>query len=141
MATSISKPKVALLSETVLVVEGDVLARIVICEYLRHCGYRVIEAVNCDEALILLQHPTASIDIVLTDIKATGAIDGFALTQWIRQNKPDIDVVIAGSTAKAADAAANLCESGPMLARPYEPQLVVDRIKRLRALRSRRRLG
>jgi CheY-like chemotaxis protein len=141
MATSTSKPKVALFSETVLVVEGDVLARIVICEYLRHCGYRVIEAVNCDEALILLQHTTLSVDVVLTDIKATGAIDGFALTQWIRQNKPTIDVIMAGGTAKAADAAANLCETGPMLAKPYEPQVIVDRIKRLRALRSRRKIG
>jgi CheY-like chemotaxis protein len=141
MATSTSQPKIALYSETVLVVEGDVLARIVLCEYLRHCGYRVLEAVNSDEALTLLQQPTISIDVVLTDINIAGALDGFALTQWIRQNKPQTDVIIAGSAAKAADAAANLCETGPMLARPYEPQVVLDRIKRLRALRSRRKQG
>ena len=44
MPTSNRKPKVAVSTETVLVVEDDVLVRIVICEYLRHCGYRVLEA-------------------------------------------------------------------------------------------------
>ena len=140
MATNKRKPKADVLGETVLVVEGDVLVRIVICEYLRHCGYKVLEAVNADEALVLLQQPSLTIDVVLTDMMATGAVDGFGLTQWVRKNKPTIDVIISGSVAKTADAAANLCETGPMLAKPYEPQIVLDRIKRLRALRSRRRL-
>ena len=115
------------------------LVRIVICEYLRHCGYRVLEAVNTDEALVLLREPTVVIDVVLTAIKAPGAIDGFGLAQWIRQELPGIDVVLAGNVVKAADAAANLCETGPTLARPYDPQHVVERIRRLRGLRKRRK--
>lgn len=141
MATSSRKAKVAVTTETILVVEGDVLARIVICEYLRQCGYRVIEAVSTDEALVVLQQPSVEIDIVLTEVTSRGAMTGFALTQWVRANKPQIDVIMAGSVARAADAAANLCETGPLLAKPYEPRLVVDRIKRLRALRSRRKRG
>jgi len=139
MEISTRKPKIALPTETVLVVESDVLLRIVICEYLRHCGYRVIEAVNSDEALTLLQEPTVVTDIVLTAIKLPGSLDGFALGQWIRQNRPGIDLVLAGNAVRAADAAANLCETGPTLSRPYDPQLVVDRIRRLRAMRSRRK--
>src|SRR4051794_39937856 len=30
--------------DTTLIVDGDVIARTVIADYLRHCGYRVIEA-------------------------------------------------------------------------------------------------
>ena len=40
--------------ETVLVIDDEVIARMVISEYLRHCGYRVIEAANSDEALAVL---------------------------------------------------------------------------------------
>jgi hypothetical protein len=40
--------------ETVLVVDDEVVARMVISEYSRHCGYRVIEAANSDEALAVL---------------------------------------------------------------------------------------
>ena len=37
-------------TETVLVIDGDALVRIPICQYLRDCGYRVLEAANADEA-------------------------------------------------------------------------------------------
>ena len=40
-------------------------ARMVISEYLRDCGYKVIEAANTDEALILLQHLERDVDAVL----------------------------------------------------------------------------
>lgn len=141
MAASRPNPKVTEPIETVLVVEGDVLARVVICEYLRHCGYRVLEAVNADEAIILLSQANVAIDAVLTNVKVDGAMNGFALTQWVRANKPGVDVIMVGSPAGAADAAANLCETGPTLAKPYDPQLVVDRIRRLRALRLRKSSG
>ena len=36
--------------ETILVVEDDVLVRMPIAQYLRDCGYKVIEAANADEA-------------------------------------------------------------------------------------------
>jgi len=39
--------------------------------------------------------------------------------------------------ARAADAAAELCEQGPMLSKPYEPQAVGEWIKRLLAERDR----
>jgi CheY-like chemotaxis protein len=42
-------------TETVLVVEDEVLIRMVISTYLRDCGYRVIEAANADEAILVLQ--------------------------------------------------------------------------------------
>jgi DNA-binding response OmpR family regulator len=139
MSTSARKPKVTAVTETVLVVEDDVLVRITICEYLRHCGYRVIEAVNADEAMTLLREPTVAIDTVLAAVKIPGAMDGFALGQWIRQNRPNVDLILAGNVVRAADAAANLCETGPTLSRPYDPQMVVERIRRLRALRNRRK--
>jgi CheY-like chemotaxis protein len=41
--------------ETILVVEDEVLIRMAVSAYLRHCGYRVLEAANSDEALVILQ--------------------------------------------------------------------------------------
>jgi len=40
--------------------------------------------------------------------------------------------------ARAADAAGDLCESGPV-PKPYEPQMAADRIRQLMALRSARK--
>jgi CheY-like chemotaxis protein len=121
----------------VLIVDGDILSRHAIADYLRHCGYKVVEAVSTDEAMTALGDPELAVDIILCDIAAIGTQTGFELANWVRQNHPELEVRIAGSLAGAVDTAADLCESGPHLARPYEPQTVVDYIKRLRAARDR----
>jgi CheY-like chemotaxis protein len=123
-------------TETVLVVEDEVLIRMVIAEYLRHCGFKVIEAVNADEALLILQESELQVDVVFSDVEMPGSMDGFALAKWIRANRPGTDVILAGSPSRAAHAAGNLCENGPAMSKPYEPQVVLDRIRRLLARRA-----
>jgi CheY-like chemotaxis protein len=123
--------------ETVLVVEDEVLIRLVISEYLRDCGYRVIEAASADEALIVLDQADLVIDIVLSDVEMPGSMDGFGLARWIRTHRKGLEVILVGNSQRAAEAAAELCEAGPDLAKPYEPQIAVDRIRQLLAKRKR----
>lgn len=125
--------------DTVLVVEDEVLIRMVISEYLRDCGYRVIEAASADEALLVLQQTDLKVDVVLSDVEMPGSMDGFGLAQWVRQHRKDLDIILVGNAARAADAAADLCESAPTLGKPYEPQAVVGRIRRLLADRASRK--
>jgi CheY-like chemotaxis protein len=122
------------IGETVLVVEDEVLLRLVIAEYLRDCGYRVIEAADADEAVLVLKHPDLVVDVLFSDIEMPGSMDGFALAQWTRSTRPGLEVVLTGTVPRAVNAAANLCEEGP-LPKPYEPQSVHDRIRRLLAAR------
>jgi CheY-like chemotaxis protein len=121
----------------VLIVDGDILSRHALADYLRHCGYSVVEAAHTDEALIALEEVALKVDVILCDVGAVGTQSAFELSNWVRRNRPELEVRLAGSTANAADAAADLCENGPHLARPYEPQSVVDYINRLRAGRRR----
>jgi CheY-like chemotaxis protein len=118
-------------AEMILVVEDEVLIRMVISEYLRECGFKVIEAANADEAIIILEQANLKIDIVFSDIEMPGSMDGFGLSRWLRHNKPELKVILAGTVTRAANAAADLCDEGPTLAKPYEPRAVVDRIRRL----------
>lgn len=117
--------------QTLLVVDGEVLVRFPICSYLRQCGFKVIEAVNAEEAIQILTEPALSVDLVMSDVDLPGPMDGFALAQWIRREKPGLPVILAGTLARATHAAADLCASGPMLAKPYDAQILLDRIKRL----------
>jgi CheY-like chemotaxis protein len=121
--------------ETILVVEDEVFARMVISEYLRHCGYKVIEAASADEALTILKHTEIKIDVLFTVVQLPGSVDGFGLATWVRKNRPDLDVVLTGTLPGAVKSAAELCDDGP-LPKPYEPRLVADRIRRLRAARA-----
>lgn len=121
---------------SVLIVDGDILSRHAISDYLRHCGYAVVEAATTDEATTALGDETLQVDVILCDVGAVGAQSGFELVNWVRAHRPELEVRLAGNVASTADAAADLCESGPQLARPYEPQSVVDYITRLRASRK-----
>jgi len=121
--------------ETVLVVEDDVLIRMPIAQYLRDCGYRVIEAVNADEAMIVLLQREINVDIVFSDIEMPGSVDGFGLAKWIRENRSGMDVILAGTPPRSVEAARDLCEEGS-LPKPYDAQVVHNRIRRLLAARK-----
>jgi DNA-binding response OmpR family regulator len=124
--------------ETVMVVDADVLVRMTIAAYLRDCGYRVVEAADADEAKAVLNDADLPLGAVLADVALPGPMDGFGLARWIRQHREGVQVLLAGTPGRAAGHAADLCEEGPELARPYEPQSVVDRIRRLLAQRDAR---
>jgi DNA-binding NtrC family response regulator len=122
--------------QTVLVVDDEVLVRMAIAAYLRDCGYRVVEAANAEEAKLVIEHDEeGAVSVVLSSLVVDGDQGGFVLARWIRDHRPGCQVVLAGSPARAAQAAGDICEQGPMLRKPYEPQLVLDRIRRLLARR------
>lgn len=97
----------------------------------------MVEAASTDEAMIALSEPALGIDIILCDVAAIGAPSGFELARWVRDNRPGLEVRLAGSLDAVARTAADLCQTGPHLARPYEPDAVVDYVKQLRATRER----
>jgi CheY-like chemotaxis protein len=104
--------------EVVLVVEDEVLIRMTIAQYLRDCGYKVIEAASADEAMAVLQHAETRMDVVFSDIEMPGSVDGFGLSKWIRVHRPGLDVILAGTVPRAVTAASELCEQGPV-PKPY----------------------
>ena len=121
--------------ETILIVEDDVLVRMPIAQYLRDCGFKVIEAADADGAMTVLLHRETSVDLVFSDIEMPGSLDGFGLAKWIRENRPGLDVLLAGTVPRAVESAETLCEQGPV-AKPYEAQVVHNHIRRLLAARK-----
>jgi CheY-like chemotaxis protein len=124
-------------ADVVLVVEGDVLARLAIAGYLRHCGYAVIEAASADEAMTILGRSDIAVDIVFCAVESGGSTDGFGLAKWVRAARPGLQIILAGTAERAAEKAGDLCEEGPHLKKPYESQQVVDWIKKLRNLKPK----
>ena len=122
----------------VLLADGDVLIRMPIASYLRDCGYRVIEAANGDEAIVVLIQRSIKVDVLLADVELPGKVNGFGLARWVRERRPAVKVILASSEKRAVEAASELCDEGPFQKRPYEPQAVEDYIRRLLAKRLRR---
>jgi DNA-binding NtrC family response regulator len=113
----------------ILVVEDEVLIRLVIADYLRECGFKVYEAGTAEEAIEVLVSDQASVDLIFSDVRLPGEMNGFALAQWARTNRPGLPVVLTSGDSKKSEAAKELCENEPFFAKPYDVQLVVGQIR------------
>ena len=122
-------------SSTILLVEGDILLRHPLAEYLRECGFKVFEAATGLEAQTMLAARETNVEVVLADMATDGS--GFELREWVKAQNLGIDVILAGSLEKAIDKAGTLCREGPALAKPYQHHLVLDDIRRSLAKRER----
>ena len=111
---------------TVLVLEPEILVRMIIADYLRDCGFKVFEGVTADDVVAVLESGQ-KIDIIFAEVQLGGRMDGFGLAQWVRDKQPDTDVILTSGIARAADKAGDLCDEGP-LEKPYHPQEVLRRI-------------
>lgn len=121
------KPRV----DTILAVDDEVLVRMVVADHLRDCGFRVVEAGNGREAIAILESDRA-IDLVFSDIQMP-EVSGFELAQWIRRERPEVRIILTSGGVKAAEAASELCENGPLMTKPYELDDVVRRVRALLA--------
>jgi DNA-binding response OmpR family regulator len=126
--------------DSVLVVEPDLIVRQPLAEYLRECGYKVFEAVDADEATTILTDDAIVVDVVLCDVNSLGSVDGFGLARWVRAKGLPCKMILAGSAESAAQKAGDLCEDGPLLSKPYDHGVLLDRIRRLLARRDRGRV-
>lgn len=101
----------------VLIAEDDVLVRFTTAEILRDAGYVVLEAVDASEAIALIStgHP---LDLVLSDVRMPGEMDGVALSHAIKGLRPHLPIVMVSShlepdTVHGGDA---------FLSKPYQPE-------------------
>jgi CheY-like chemotaxis protein len=84
--------------KTILVVDDETLVRTMVAEPLRDEGYKVIEAINGDEALTILRSGE-HVDLVLTDMRMHGTVDGAMLARLIRTEFPYTRVILVSSIA------------------------------------------
>ncbi|MBV9755791.1 MAG: response regulator [Alphaproteobacteria bacterium] len=122
---------------TILLFEDDVLVRMPLADYLRDCGYRVLEAGHLAEAQTLLG-ARVRVDLVFARVKPGSNHNGFMLASWVRQHHPNMKVLLSSGIAKATEQAGDLCAKGPHPAMPSEHGQVLRRIQNL--LRQARRV-
>jgi PAS domain S-box-containing protein len=113
-------------NETVLLVEDNPEVREVAGMLLDQLGYRVCPVQSASAAWQLLESGEA-IDLVFTDIVMPGELDGLALAYRIKEEYPDIAVLLTSGYAKAA----NTLEAGfPVLHKPYQLPTLAEAIRR-----------
>jgi two-component system, response regulator PdtaR len=115
------------LSHTVLVVEDELIVRMTIAEYLRDEGYHVIEASNADQALDVLKNG-AKVDVLFSDVRMPGSIDGCGLARHVRTHWPKLPVILTSGYSEELLTARSVSED-IVVPKPYRPQAIVTTIK------------
>jgi CheY-like chemotaxis protein len=86
----------------IMVLESDVIVRTEIAEFLRECGYKVIEGITANDLWIIID-AKAELDVVFSEVNLPGETDGFTVARRIRQTYPEIDIILTSSVEGAAE--------------------------------------
>jgi CheY-like chemotaxis protein len=103
---------------TILVVEDEWLLREMIVEHLHAAGWNVIEAENGEDALACLENG-AEIDVVFTDIRLNGTLNGWDVGEASRRIATDLPVIYASGNAVEP---ARRVDGSLFFPKPYEPE-------------------
>jgi CheY-like chemotaxis protein len=126
--------------ETVLIVEDDDRVRRLTAARLKELGYRVVEAANGAEALVLLES-TPKVAIVFSDLVMPGGMSGFDLARLVRDGYPNVRVILtSGYSAELMDQADTAQLDFKVLRKPYR-QAELARAFRAALSRPARRPG
>ncbi len=99
----------------VLVVDDNPDVALITEEMCRDLGYDVTGARNAEEAYRLIEH--GAFDLIISDIVMPGAMDGIAFAQRVRENFPEIPVLlVTGYSERAAEIVAQF----PLLRKPFQ---------------------
>jgi CheY-like chemotaxis protein len=86
-------PQTAGGSETILVVEDELVLREMARDFLKDSGYRILEAGSGREALRVWGEHHSEIDLLLTDMKMPEGVSGMELAEKMIVKHPDLRVI------------------------------------------------
>jgi CheY-like chemotaxis protein len=115
---------------TVLVVDDDQLVREPIADYLREVGYDVLEAGDAHEAIDLVGHAD-HVDLVFTDVRMPGELDGVGLARWVKAHRPDLPVLMTSGYYGTGWLGERLEREVRLIQKPYTQDEVLRHIRRL----------
>jgi len=112
---------------TVLVVEDEPLILDMISGELTEQGFAVLEAETGEAALSIIESGQR-VDVLFTDIRLPGELDGWRLAATAREAKPELPVIYA--TGYTVDQGAAV-PSSVFLKKPYRPSAITQIIRTL----------
>jgi CheY-like chemotaxis protein len=110
----------------VLVCEDDCLVRMQIVDYLIDHGCTVMEAGSGEDAVAFINGPDQQLDVLFTDIRLGGTLNGWDVAEIFRDRFPNLRVVYAsGHTDQRRDVAET-----EFFAKPYRLDDILEACKR-----------
>jgi CheY-like chemotaxis protein len=116
-------------SATILVVEDEAGVREIAVAILRNLGYRVLEAPDGDEGLLVFGAHAAEVDLLLTDVVLPGKIRGRELAERITAIRPEVKVLfMSGYTENSIVHHGRLDDGVQLLGKPFKREQLARKI-------------
>ena len=103
----------------VLVVEDEVLVRMLITDTLTARGFAVFEASSAEEAMPILS-ARPDIQVMFADINMPGSLDGLQLARAAADLRPELRIMI--TSGQIDPEASDLPPNARFLPKPFSPQ-------------------
>ena len=122
--------------KVVLVVEDEPMIRLALGTHLEDKGFAVREAACAADAVAILQEPGCPVNLVFSDVRMPGEMDGLGLSKWVFENRPNIPVILASGDLGKEAAMKDLC-GVEAITKPYNFDMAADKIRDLIARRQK----
>ena len=104
--------------------------RQVVGRSLRALGYRVHEAGNGQEAIIIWQKHGAEVDLLLTDMVMPGGMTGLQLTEQLQKLKPGLKAIFSsGYSAEMVHSGVSAKPGVVYLPKPYATDVLASMLR------------
>lgn len=104
---------------TILIVDDEPDILEFACDLIRAEGHNFLSAANADIALIILQQPAITFDLLITDITMPGTLDGVALAIEASRIIPNLPIIYMTGYGGIADARSRGAPPGALLSKPW----------------------
>ena len=110
----------------ILVVEDDPFIREFVVEVLREEGFDVVQAADGEEALKWCRQRFA--DVLVTDVRLPGKVDGWQIAERCREHNPDLPVIYATGFSPVTP---RPVAGSMLLQKPFHPQDIVKAVRQV----------
>jgi signal transduction histidine kinase/ActR/RegA family two-component response regulator len=117
-------------NETILLVEDEPSLRRSISGFLRHSGYRVIEAADGPDAMRLWSQHAPEINLLYSDVIMPNGMNGLELAHKLRASDPSLKILLSsGYCAELVDRAELVSQGIGFLPKPCEPHDLATHVR------------
>ena len=112
----------------ILVVDDEELIREQLVSAFEDAGFDVATAGNAIDAHTVLEE-SGTIDLVVTDVRMPGRVDGLIFGQVIREMHPDLPIIVMSGVYEPDDR--DVPAGATFIAKPCNPAVLIDEARLL----------
>jgi CheY-like chemotaxis protein len=118
-------------TETLLIAEDEEMVRTFMQKIFKRAGYKVIAAIDGEDAVVKFRENRESISLVLSDVIMPGK-NGVEILEEVRKMKPDAKVLfISGYTANVLHEKGILEEDIDFITKPFAKEKLLQKVREI----------